>query len=91
MSSGGGPDGVSSEEVVEEVGCSEAGSVDLSISPRSAEEWRESSSVPGGWTGSYSEVASWPASWRMIFEPPGWEGRKDVTLVEERQDSWRIY
>lgn len=37
-----------------------------------------SSSVPGGWMGSYSEVASVPASFRMIFEPPGCSSRKSA-------------
>lgn len=47
--------------------------------PRHASGLRFSSSVPGGWTGSYSSVASWPARERMIFEPPGCSGRKSVT------------
>lgn len=40
---------------------------------------RFSSNVPGGCTGSYSSVASLPASCKIIFEPPGCEGRKSVT------------
>lgn len=47
--------------------------------PRRQEGERLSSSVPGGWMGSYSSVASLPASWRIILDPPGWEGRKEVT------------
>lgn len=47
--------------------------------PRKASGLRFSSRVPGGWIGSYSSVASLPASLRMILEPPGWSGRKSVT------------
>lgn len=50
--------------------------VEGSMGPRICEGVRFSSRVPGGWMGSYSEVASWPASFKMIFEPPGWESRK---------------
>lgn len=49
--------------------------VDGSMGPRIWEGLRVSSSVPGGWIGSYSEVASRPASFRIILEPPGWESR----------------
>ena len=47
--------------------------------PSLAAGLRFSSSVPGGWIGSYSSVASRPASLRMMLEPPGWLGRKSVT------------
>ena len=80
VSGGGGPCD-SCCDCFESGDFSGAGSVALSIAPRLAEEEREDSSVPGGWTGSYSEVASLPASLRIILEPPGCEGRKDVTCM----------
>jgi hypothetical protein len=55
------------------------GSVEASIVPRHDDAGRDSSSVPGGCIGSYSSVASVPESWSIIFEPPGWDGRKEVT------------
>lgn len=47
--------------------------------PSLASGLRFSSIVPGGWIGSYSSVASLPASLRMIFAPPGCSERKSVT------------
>jgi hypothetical protein len=61
------------------VASASCGRVEVSILPSFLEGSRFSSSVPGGWIGSYSSVASLPASLRMIFEPPGWEERKSVT------------
>ena len=49
------------------------------MGPRLHDGERLFSSVPGGCMGSYSEVASCPASLRMMLEPPGWEGRNSVT------------
>ena len=47
--------------------------------PSLALGFKFSSRVPGGCMGSYSSVASVPASWRIILEPPGWWGIKSVT------------
>jgi len=60
----------------EELDC---GSVLGSTIPRHCSGLRDSSRVPGGCIGSYSSVASVPASCRMILEPPGCEGMKEVT------------
>ena len=56
-----------------------SGRVVGSMGPRFASGGRFSSSVPGGCTGSYSSVASFPASFNTILLPPGCDGRKDVT------------
>lgn len=69
-------------------GCESAvglGRVSGSMVPSLAEGLRFSSNVPGGWMGSYSSVASLPESWRMILEPPGWEGRNSVTWRSQSQ------
>lgn len=66
------------------------GRVDSSMLPKQAEASRFSSSVPGGWTGSYASVASLPASWRMILEPPGCSERKDVTWSLKSGVSCRV-
>lgn len=47
--------------------------------PRNASGLRLSSRVPEGWIGSNSSVASLPASWRIIWAPPGCFWRKSVT------------
>jgi len=55
------------------------GMVDVSIGPRICEGESVSSRVPGGWIGSNSAVASPPAKRRIMFAPPGWDGRKSDT------------
>lgn len=66
--------------VVVEAGAEEGAreTVRGSRGPRICAGARVSSRVPGGWIGSYSEVASVPASFKMIFAPPGCESRKSA-------------
>ena len=58
---------------------STAGREEVSMEPSLADFGRYCSRVPGGWTGSYSSVASFPANERIALPPPGWVGRKEVT------------
>ena len=60
-----------------------SGRVEASMGPSRHDSGRFSSSVPGGCIGSYSSVASLPASLSMMEEPPGCSGRKDVTSHTE--------
>lgn len=76
---GGGPWSSS-----EDCSCASAvglGRVSGSTVPKRAAGLRLSSNVPGGWMGSYSSVASVPASLRMTLTPPGWLDMKSVTCV----------
>lgn len=78
MSMGGGPWSSSEDCCAFAVGL---GRVSGSTVPRKASGLRLSSKVPGGWMGSYSSVASVPASLRMTLTPPGWLDMKSVTCV----------
>jgi len=57
------------------------GMVEGSIAPRICGLERVSSRSPGGWIGSYSSVASLPASWRITLAPPGWESIKSENML----------